>query len=298
MTSPRADDGLRIGDARRALAQRFRAAGIETPDLDARILIGEACALDLTGLALHAERLLTPEEAHTIEAFAQRRLGGEPVARILGRKEFWGLSFTLTPDALVPRPDTETIVEAALASFDGAAPARLADIGTGSGAILLALLSEWPQARGIGTDISEGALACARANAAALGLEARASFLACDLADGLSGPFDLIVSNPPYIPAGDIDWLAIEVRAHDPRLALDGGPDGLAPYRSIAEAASRLLRPGGWLIVETGFDQTGAVAGLFSAAGLDVDRVPLRDLAGRPRGVRAQAKVLKQGPET
>jgi len=294
--------GMTIGAARRTLAARLRAAAIDTPDLDARILVGEACALDLTGLARQTERALSVAEAENLSAYAARRLAGEPVARILARKEFWGLELHLNPDALVPRPDTETIVEAALAALGESARTRalrLLDLGTGSGAILLALLREWPLAIGIGTDIADGALACARANARALGLEPRATFLEADMTiastDGMEGPFDLIISNPPYIRSAEIDALEIEVRAHDPRPALDGGPDGLVFYLAIAEAAARLLVPGGWLIVETGWDQTDAVSALIAGAGLVPESQPLRDLAGRARGVRAQFSCAKPG---
>lgn len=292
--APSRDPGgaMTIAQARRALAERLRKAGIETPDLDARVLVGAACGLDLTGLAREADRVLDNDTRARIADFAARRIKGEPVARILGRKEFWSLDLSLTPAALVPRPDTETIVAAALEALGAARREqqwRIADIGTGSGAILLALLGELPHATGIGTDISDDALACARANATALGLDARATFERRDITEGLAGPFDLIVSNPPYIRSGEIDALPAEVRDHDPRLALDGGPDGLSFYRALAEAAPRLLAPGGWLIVETGFDQTEAVAALFAASGLVPDGAPLCDAAGLPRGVRAQS---------
>ncbi len=223
--------GQTIETARRALAAHLKALAIETPELDARLLLGEVTRLDLTGLITSVERRLTAFEAARLKDFARRRIGGEPVARILGHKEFWGLDFELSPATLVPRPDTETVVEAALSILraDGKAPRapRIADLGTGSGAILLALLHEFPHATGIGTDISPDAVQTARANAARLGLEARATFAVSDFTAALAGPYDLIVSNPPYIRRDDIPTLATEVREHDQHRALDRVQDAL-----------------------------------------------------------------------
>ena len=193
----------------------------QSAELDARILVGAVLGLDLTGMIAAASRLLTPDEAARLEDFARRRLAGEPVARILGDKEFWGLPLQLSAATLVPRPDTETVVELALemlrADLASDRPLRIADLGTGSGAILLALLSELPDAHGVGTDISGDALQTARSNAARIsGLPIARTFVACDYAAALSGPFDLIVSNPPYIRSADIAGLATEVRDHDP----------------------------------------------------------------------------------
>lgn len=274
--------GASIAAARRALGRRLKDAAVESAELDARLLIGEATGLDLTGLIVQAERVLSPEEASLLDAFAVRRLAGEPVARILGRREFWGLPLILSADTLVPRPDTETVVEVALNYLrTEARPCPLIlDIGTGSGAILLALLSECPDAVGIATDISLGALRAAQANAAGLGLANRAGFVACDYASALGGAFDLIVSNPPYIPARDIAALDVEVRAHDPRRALDGGDDGLDAYRRIAPESVRLLRPGGALVVEIGQGQSDDVAALMRGAGLTVSEPPRADLGG------------------
>jgi len=274
--------GASIAAARRALGRRLKDAAVESAELDARLLIGEVTGLDLTGLIVQAERVLLPDEARLLDAFAARRLAGEPVARILGRREFWGLPLILSADTLVPRPDTETVVEVALELIaEAGRPApRILDIGTGSGAILLALLSECPDAVGVATDISLGALRAARANAASLGLADRAGFVACDYASALVGSFDLIVSNPPYIPARDIAALDVEVRAHDPRRALDGGDDGLDAYRRIAPESVRLLRPGGALVVEIGQGQSDDVAALMRAAGLTVSESPRADLGG------------------
>jgi release factor glutamine methyltransferase len=279
--------GLTVEAARRALAAQLKDHSIESSDLDARLLIGAALDLDHTGLAVQAARRITGDEAATIENYAQRRIAHEPVARILGRKEFWGLDFQLSRATLVPRPDTETVVEAALEMFRSEHHAtrapRIADIGTGSGAILLALLSELPEATSIGTDIDAAALATAELNARRLGLADRASFIRCDYAAGLSGSFDLIVSNPPYIRSADIAALDPDVRDHDPHLALDGGADGLTAYRVITTQAVDLLAAHGFLIFEVGHDQGADVGEIMRAAGLTV--APRADLAGVHRAV-------------
>jgi release factor glutamine methyltransferase len=275
--------------ARRALAARLKTAATESAELDARILTGHALGLDLTGLISAAQRLLTPDESARLEQFARRRLAGEPVARIIGEKEFWGLPLQLSSATLVPRPDTETVVELALelvrAGGNLGRALRIADLGTGSGAILLALLSELPAARGFGTDISEAALHTASANAARAGLSERTTFVACDYASGLSGPFDLIVSNPPYVRTADIDGLAIDVRKYDPPTALDGGADGLDAYRALIPQAAGLLAPGAALVVEVGQGQSGPIEALMTAAGLMPAIAPKADLAGIPRAV-------------
>jgi release factor glutamine methyltransferase len=274
------------------LAARLRAHDLESADLDARLLVGEVLKLELTGLMIAARRILTPDEAARLEALALRRITGEPIARILGVKEFWGLPLQLSADTLVPRPDTETIVEAALEAIDAGpgrdAPLVIADLGTGSGAILLALLSELPQATGIGTDINLAALQTARHNATLLGLAPRTLFVACDYASALEPGFDLIVSNPPYIRTEDIKGLATEVRDHDPLRALDGGADGLDAYKVIAPQAEALLAPGGWLVAEVGHDQSADVAGLMQAVGLQVTGPAKADLGGIRRAVSAR----------
>lgn len=284
------DRDLSIAAARRALAARLRSGGIDSAELDARLLIGEATGLDLTGLIVRGAQLLTDEQLNRLETFAARRLAGEPVARILGVREFWGLPLALSADTLVPRPDTETVVEEALADLRSRhlERARILDVGTGSGAILLALLSELPDATGVATDISLDALRTARANADRLGLLPRASFVACDYAAALGGAFDLIVSNPPYIPSADISGLDREVRDHDPRRALDGGADGLVAYRRIAAESVRLLRPGGALVVELGQGQADQVATLMRFAGLTVSEQPRADLSGISRALKGR----------
>ncbi|WP_426437955.1 peptide chain release factor N(5)-glutamine methyltransferase [Bradyrhizobium genosp. P] len=284
--------GQTIEAARRALTARLRATGNDSAELDARLLVGAALGLDLTGMIRAASRTLTAAESDHLETLARRRLAGEPVARILGVREFWGLPLKLSAATLVPRPDTETVVERALELLraDGAIdrPLRLADLGTGSGAILLALLFELPDARGFGTDISTDALATAQENAAQFGLADRATFITCDYASGLTGPFDLIVSNPPYIRSADIASLATEVRDHDPSAALDGGLDGLDAYRALIAQSAGLLAPNGLLVVEAGQGQSGDIDALMMVAGLSPTGLPKADLAGIPRAVSAR----------
>jgi release factor glutamine methyltransferase len=284
--------GRTIEATRRALAARFDAVGLDSAELDARLLVGAVLNLDLTGLIVSSARRVTEAEAAEIDALARRRAGGEPVARLFGHREFWGLNLRLSPETLVPRPDTETVVELALDLVRAECPAdsrlRIADIGTGSGAILLALLHELPEAFGIGTDVSVAALHAARRNAEGLGLASRAAFVACDYAAALSGPLDLIVSNPPYIRAADIAGLPAEVRDHDPHLALDGGADGLDAYRALIPQAGRLLAPRGVLVVEAGRGQSRDIEGLMTGAGLILACPPKADLAGVPRAVAAR----------
>ncbi|ACL55160.1 peptide chain release factor N(5)-glutamine methyltransferase [Methylobacterium nodulans] len=274
----------------RAAAQSHAAAflagrGIATAMRDARLLLIETLNLRSIDLVLAGDRELEAREAARLSAALLRRAEGEPVARILGAWEFWGLPFRLSPATLVPRPDTETVVEAALAlGLERTAPIRLLDLGTGSGCLLVALLSEWPCATGLGIDRAREALVTARDNADQNGVGARALWVQGDWAGSLRGPFDVIVANPPYIASRMIDGLADEVRVHDPRMALDGGSDGLDAYRVILGQAAVLLAPGGRLIVEIGYDQEEALRHLAEAARLQVV-VVRRDLAGHPRAV-------------
>jgi release factor glutamine methyltransferase len=286
------DSSISIGGARRALARMFAAAGLDSPALDARIIVGHALGLDHAALAGAAERALDAAERDRIAALAVRRLGREPVARIVGTKEFWGLPLRLAPAVLVPRPETETVVTTAPAAIDRdgarARPLRIADIGTGSGALTLALLTELPNAFAVGTDRSVAALAVARDNAQRLRLAARARFVACDFAAALAGSFDLVVASPPYVASGEIAQLAPEVREHDPRLALDGGPDGLQAYRAIAADLPRLLGTRGHMVIEVGAGQAPAVAALFAQRRpAVVTSVPdfAPDLGGTPRAL-------------
>jgi release factor glutamine methyltransferase len=284
-----------LSATRHALAEQFRQAGIESAEADARLLIAAALGIDRTALTVQGERKLTPDETTAIDALTTRRLKHEPVARILGRKEFWSLPLYISDAVLVPRPETETVVEAALdfAARGGKGlknlrlePLRILDIGTGSGALLLALLSELPNARGTATDISAAALGIARSNAERLGLASRCTFVECDIASGVPGPFDLIVSNPPYIAHDEIATLEPEVRDFDPSLALDGGRDGLEVYRAIAHDARRLLAAGGRLIVELGAGQESAVGALLTDIGMTVSGAR-NDLAGIARALGA-----------
>ncbi|MBX9824552.1 MAG: peptide chain release factor N(5)-glutamine methyltransferase [Xanthobacteraceae bacterium] len=289
LRAPRLASGMTVVEARRALTDAFRRAGLDSPELDARLLTGHALGLDHTGLVIEANRDLRSDEASQLIALAARRLEREPVARILGVKEFWGLPLRITQSTLVPRPETETVVEAALAAIDQGGPRhrtlRIADLGTGSGALLIALLTELPNATGVATDISIDALRAARDNARRLMLQPRAHFVACDFGAALPQGFDLVVSNPPYIMSGDIAGLAPEVR-HDPRRALDGGTDGLACYRTIAGQAGRLLKPHGHIVVELGIGQEAPVAALFRAGGL-APTPAHTDLSGVPRALHA-----------
>jgi release factor glutamine methyltransferase len=281
--------GQTVENVRRMLTQRFRTGGVDSAELDARLLVGAALGLDLTGMIAAAARRVTTSEAVHLDELVRRRLAGEPVARILGTKEFWGLPLQLSAATLVPRPDTETVVEFALEILQPASDPdhrlRIADIGTGSGAILLALLHEWPLASGVGTDISVAALRIARNNATDLGLDHRAAFVACDYASALSGTFDLIVSNPPYIRSADIAGLSIEVRDYDPLRALDGGPDGLDAYRKLIPQAAQLAAQGGVVVVEAGRGQSGDIQGLMAAAGLVREKPAKADLGGIRRAV-------------
>jgi release factor glutamine methyltransferase len=279
-----------VGETTRAeafalLRRAFADAGLDGPELDARILVTEALGVVASELALRPDEPLGPAGAEHLLDHMARRLAHEPVARILRHQEFWGLPFELSPETLVPRPDTETVIEAALAAVpDRAAPLRILDLGTGSGCLLVALLHELPNAHGVGVDRSPPALATARRNACRNGVGAGAGFIAGDWGTALAGGFELVVSNPPYIATRAIAGLAPEVREHDPARALDGGPDGLDAYRSIFADARRLLAPSGRLVVEIGFDQEAAIRALAATASLAIERVA-KDLGEHPRAV-------------
>jgi release factor glutamine methyltransferase len=283
---PGLKSGASVSEALHHVTQSFRTGSIEEAEADARVLIGHALHLDRARLIAQSDRILEAREVTVISALATRRLRREPVSRIVGRKEFWSLPISVTPDVLVPRPETETVVEAALdfvmRSGLRLENLRVLDIGTGSGALLLALLKELPHASGTGTDVSSAAIEVARANAARCQLDSRSNLIVCDIATGVEGPFDLIVSNPPYIAHDEIAMLAPEVRDYDPQIALDGGKDGLDAYRSIARDAKRILAPGGRLFVELGAGQDEQVRALFTKAGLSPG-IPRKDLAGISR---------------
>ena len=285
---------ITVADSRRAWAAEFRARAIDSAELDARLLIGHALGLDHAALAARAEQILNSQQLGAIAALAHRRLGHEPVARVIGTKQFWTLRLRVGEATLVPRPETETVIEAALAALEQSGERsrawrsrtwRIADVGTGCGAILLALLSELPNGFGVGTDIDSCAIAIARANAADRGLT-RAAYLVCDMASALRGPFDLIVSNPPYIRSGDINRLPPEVRLFDPPRALDGGSDGLDYYRALAATVPLLLAQNGIVVVELGQGQAEPVIAIFTAAGL-APLVLRPDLNGIPRALVA-----------
>lgn len=273
-----------VGAAWRAWRDRFLAAGLDTASLDARLLIAHVLSCEGAGLAIREREILPDRGAQELAGLGARRLGGEPVARILGHKEFYGLDFRLNAATLVPRPETELLVDLGR-DFLASRPApRLLDLGTGTGCIPISLLVHLPGATGIGVDLSETALAEAAANARRHGVLDRLSLRAGDwfspLADGST--FDLIVSNPPYIETGALAGLQREVRAFDPALALDGGADGLTAYRALAQGARAYLAADGALMVEIGMGQSAAVAALLGAAGFaQVDMH--RDLAGHIR---------------
>ena len=273
------------GELLRGTVERLRMAKLETPELDARVLVKEALRLSDAELIAAQDRPASPEGIATIENMISRRIAGEPVARILGHKEFWGLRFDLGVDTLVPRPETETLVDAALAAFGRGGAAHILDLGTGTGCLLLAVLSEFPDARGLGVDLARRAVEIAEANSVRLGLAGRARFKVSNWDAKVDGAFDLILSNPPYIPEEEIANLPLEVRLHDPALALDGGKDGLGAYRSLADVALRRLAPKGVLIAELGAGQEVSVAAIMAGAGLIVDRPARPDLAGIPRAL-------------
>lgn len=258
-----------VGELRRWASSELAAAGIEQPQRDARLLLEAAGGVDATQVIAYPERKLDEAGRSAFVALVARRKSREPISRILGRREFWSLPFKVSKHTLDPRPDSEALIEAVLDRVpDRQAPIALLDFGTGTGCLLLALLSELPRARGIGIDCDPGAVATATENAATLGLAARAEFRTGDWGRGLQGAFDIIVSNPPYIEAAAIAGLAPEVARYDPRPALDGGADGLDAYRALAPDAFRLLKPGGLLALEIGQGQGDSVRGLITGQGL------------------------------
>lgn len=259
--------------------------GFASAALDAKLLTGHALGLSALELATREQEPVDGEAAARVAALLQRRMTGLSVARILGVREFYGLDFTLNAATLEPRPDTELLVELALKALPPGG--RLLDLGTGTGCIPIAVLVNRPDATGVAVDLSPEALAAARENADRHGVAERLEVLEGSWFAPLAGaPFDLIVSNPPYIASGVIPSLDPEVRDFDPRLALDGGPDGLAPYRIIAAQAGGWLKPGGQVLVEIGHDQGAAVSALFEAAGF-ADVAVHKDLAGLDRVVSA-----------
>ncbi|MBO0906478.1 peptide chain release factor N(5)-glutamine methyltransferase [Jiella sonneratiae] len=289
----------RLGDLYRAAAQRLReaappdaagsdgpAAATATPELDARLLLAEAAGIAPAEVHRASGRPVGGEVAGRLETFLSRRIAGEPVHRIIGRRAFYDHEFALSPETLEPRPETEILVEVAQPILAAAAEARgealFADIGTGTGAIAVSLLALCRQARAVASDIAEGALRTARANAEAAGVGDRFLPVLADNLSAFGGRFDAILANPPYIPSGEIEGLDVSVRRFDPRLALDGGPDGLAAYRAIAAEAGRVLRPGGATVVEIGRGQAADVEAIFAGSGFRPSR-RFCDLSGIER---------------
>lgn len=266
------------------------AAGLDNVRFEARLLLGHAAGLSTEQLIARGRDPAPAAVADGLRGFLARRVQREPMAYILGEREFWGLPFKVSPAVLVPRPDSETVIEAALALLpDRNHPWRILDLGLGSGCLLLTLLREFPAAQGTGLELSEAALAVAQANAVALAVEDRARLLQGDWRQsgwhsGLHGPFDLLVSNPPYIEAAAIEGLMPEVSRFEPRAALDGGADGLAAYRAIAAGAPRLLAAGGRLLVEAGAGQAADIYRIFQEGGFAPD-TPWSDLGGVERVV-------------
>lgn len=289
-----------ISSLYRGAAKALREAGINSPELDARLLICAAGDLSHSHFVADPGHVLATGARERFDAFVERRLRREPVSRILGSREFWGRDFLLSSETLDPRPDSETLVQAVLELCrmqpTGGRPARVLDMGTGTGVLLLSLLAELKGASGLGTDISEDALRTATANAGRLGLADRAEFALKSWHSGLEGPFDIIVANPPYIPSREIPALEPEVSAYDPQRALDGGADGLDCYRDIFRGLDRIMGGNCILAFEVGQDQADSVAGLMADAGLTATgEIPRywKDLAGIVRCLTLAARPQK-----
>jgi release factor glutamine methyltransferase len=282
-------DGVTLVQAWTQARKRLEGAGIDAPVIDARLLLEAATGATRTDILTDPYRALTPAQTETLEAYLARRIAREPVSHILGKKGFWTVELKVTRDVLTPRPDTETLVDGVLKSLPAEESMRILDLGAGSGAILLALLAERPLWSGVGVDVSEPALEVARENAALLKLDDRATFVHGLWAEGQPDrAFDAVVSNPPYIPTADIDTLDPEVSVHEPRLALDGGVDGLDAYRVLAPQVMRVLKPGGVFALEIGHDQGQAVEALMVGAAAGFCRV-VSDLGQRDRVVIGRA---------
>lgn len=279
--------GMSAQAAQYHLASVLRAAEIQTADLDARLLLQGALNCDATALARMPAKILTPVQSDQLSDYCAQRLAHKPVSRIFGRREFYGRDFVINARVLDPRPDSETLIDAALSvlpkNFDG----HILDLGTGSGCLLLTLLAERPSARGIGSDVSAPALAVAQHNAERLGLEAHAGFVESDWLKNIAGSFEMIVANPPYLGPGEMEWLARDVLDYDPHLALYGGSDGLDPYRHLSAAVGNFLTDGGWLVFEIGHLQARNVLQMMHDAGFTALRI-YQDLAARDRIVMGQ----------
>jgi release factor glutamine methyltransferase len=277
----------------KAAGEALKTGRIDQPVIDARLLLEAASGASRTEIVTDPYRELTADQNDMLQSFVHRRLRREPVSHILGRKGFWKIMLKVTPDVLTPRPDSEVVVDEILKATREHQVFRLLDLGVGSGAIMLAILAERPAARGLGVDVSDDALAVARENAANLDLDGRCALLRGDWTCGLAdSSFEIVVSNPPYIATEVIETLEPEVKDHEPRLALDGGPDGLDSYRLLAPEILRVLVPGGEFAVEIGYDQSKAVEALFRDAGAKGVRTIL-DLGNHDRVVRGHKKPLE-----
>jgi len=278
-----------------AAKDRLKDAGIDQPSIDARLMLEVAANVTRTEIVTDPYRELTTEQQATLEEYLSRRARREPVSHIIGRKGFWKILLQVNKNVLTPRPETEVIVDEVLKAFPEQMPFSMLDLGVGSGTILLAVLAERPAAKGLGVDASAEALAVARENAASLDLNNRAALMHGDWTAGLGdGGFDVVVSNPPYIPTAVIDTLEPEVRDHEPRLALDGGDDGLDAYRLLAPEILRVLKPGGMFAVEIGHDQSKAVEALFKTAGAQQVKT-IKDLSTHDRVVTGVKNPLETG---
>ncbi|MBO9543330.1 peptide chain release factor N(5)-glutamine methyltransferase [Caulobacter sp.] len=278
-----------------AAKDRLKDAGIDQPSIDARLMLEVAAGVTRTEIVTDPYRELTAEQEATLDEYLARRTRREPVSHIIGRKGFWKILLQVNKNVLTPRPETEVIVDEVLKAFPEQMGFSMLDLGVGSGTILLAVLAERPAAKGLGIDASAEALAVAKDNAANLDLNTRAAFLHGDWTAGLGdASFDLVVSNPPYIPTAVIDTLEPEVRDHEPRLALDGGADGLDAYRLLAPEILRVLKPAGMFAVEIGFDQSAAVEALFREAGAQQVKT-IKDLSTHDRVVTGVKNPLETG---
>ncbi|MBT4888604.1 MAG: peptide chain release factor N(5)-glutamine methyltransferase [Rhodospirillales bacterium] len=276
-----------------AVAKKFKQVGIDGARLDARLIVTHGLGVEPQKVLTHPELSIAPEDCQKIIEMAHRRIQREPMSHILGEREFWSMDFKVTADTLTPRPDTETLVDVVLskvAKLPTDSKLGILDLGTGTGCILLTLLSEIPNANGIGVDISEAALSVAHANASSLGLLGRAAFSQGHWGDGLEACFDIVVSNPPYIPAQDIHTLSAEVSKYEPRSALDGGEDGLDAYCDIAADLKRLLKPGGFACFEVGIGQAEDVSKILSDSGFTKNEIH-SDLSGIERVVLVNATI-------
>jgi len=291
-----ADGPVTVGAVLRQWSAALARSGIEDAGGDVRRLIAAALDVTAAGLLSEPERSLTPAQLATLSGYVARRAKREPVSRILGRRDFYGRTFVISPATLDPRPDSETLIEAALAAsreqgWDGAGPSIL-DVGTGSGCLLLTLLCELEDARGTGTDVSRAALAVARENADRLGVSQRASWLTADGLETVPGPFHMLICNPPYVRTSEIAHLEPEVRNFDPAAALDGGADGLAVYRALAPRLARVV-PDGWIVLEVGYDQADEVASIVAdGVGQAVAEArAYHDVAGKRRCVAMRTRA-------